>query len=697
MKTKMSSVHNLMLVSILSSIFVVTLLSFPSPAEADYLYHVCPNTTTFTPNSTFQSNLNRLLSTLSSNATRPSGFYNATASSSSPNDRVYGLFLCRGDVSATDACKSCVSTATSDIFQRCPAEKQVVIWYDDCMLRYSNESFFSTMAEAPRLFMFNTQNVSGYVTDQNRFNQVLAASASELIAEASNNNRKFATKEANVSKVITLYVLGQCTQDLSSGDCNWCLLEAMAQFPRRKIGGRVLYPSCYVRFEVYPFYLHNSTAASPSPSPRDGAVSPPPTGSIIRPRPKGKVPPTISLPRKVSKIVHTGGRSRLSPSVFIGGSIAVAVVLVASGYFFVRRRSIRKKYKTAPNQENGRNDYDTKSVESLQFDLGTIETATNKFSENNKLGEGGFGVVFKGTLANGQEIAVKRLSKSSKQGVQEFKNEVALVAKLQHRNLVRLLGFCLEGEETILVYEYVPNRSLDYFLFESKKREQLDWSSRCMIAGGIARGILYLHEDSRLRVIHRDLKASNILLDGNMNPKISDFGMARMFGVEDQTQGNTKRIVGTYGYMAPEYAMEGLYSVKSDVFSFGVVLLEIVTGRRNFLGFHPTECAPTLIGYAWQLWNETKELELMDPLLKDSCSPNEYLKYLHIGLLCVQEDANNRPTMSSIVRMLDSEAISLPRPERPAFFTGRCIEQHDQENAPNCSTDNLTISIDVPR
>uniref|UniRef100_A0A7N0VMV6 Protein kinase domain-containing protein n=1 Tax=Kalanchoe fedtschenkoi TaxID=63787 RepID=A0A7N0VMV6_KALFE len=223
---------------------------------------------------------------------------------------------------------------------------------------------------------------------------------------------------------------------------------------------------------------------------------------------------------------------------------------------------------------------DSGSKDSLQLDFAAVKFATDDFSESNKLGEGGFGAVYKGTLPDGQEIAVKKLSKNSTQGDQEFKNEVLLLAKLQHKNLVRLVGFCLAGVERLLVYELIPNASLDRFLAEDVKRAQLNWELRYKIIEGTARGLLYLHQDSSLRIIHRDLKASNILLDAEMNPKISDFGMARLFTL-DQTQCKTSRIVGTYGYMAPEYAMRGQFSVKSDVYSFGVLVLELITGQMN--------------------------------------------------------------------------------------------------------------------
>ncbi|XP_059450904.1 uncharacterized protein LOC132181681, partial [Corylus avellana] len=334
---------------------------------------------------------------------------------------------------------------------------------------------------------------------------------------------------------------------------------------------------------------------------------------------------------------------------------------------------------------------DEKGIDVPFFDLESIQVATNNFSDAKKLGKGGYGSVHKATFPGGQEIAVKRLSSVSKQGLQEFKNEVVLIAKLQHRNLVRLRGYCINGDEKILLYEYMPNKSLDSFIFDQKLSMSLDWEMRFKIILGIARGLVYLHHDSRLRIIHRDLKTSNILLDNEMNPKISDFGLAKMVEGK-QTGANTTRVVGTHGYISPEYAQHGIFSIKSDVFSFGVVLLEIISGKKN-TGFYESELAPSLLGYTWKLWVENKVLDLMDHTLREVCNADQFVKCVNIGLLCVQNDANDRPTMLNVVAMLDSEVGTISTPKRPAFVPG--TDHSGAANSVRLETNTeLTISLE---
>uniref|UniRef100_A0A0D3EUU4 non-specific serine/threonine protein kinase n=1 Tax=Oryza barthii TaxID=65489 RepID=A0A0D3EUU4_9ORYZ len=391
-------------------------------------------------------------------------------------------------------------------------------------------------------------------------------------------------------------------------------------------------------------------------------------------------------------------------AVVIATISGVLLLGAVGGWWFWRNRLRRRRNETAAAAAGGGDDVlpfrvrnqqldvkrecDEKDLDLPLLDLKAIVAATDDFAASNKIGEGGFGPVYMGKLEDGQEVAVKRLSRRSVQGVVEFKNEVKLIAKLQHRNLVRLLGCCIDDDERMLVYEYMHNQSLDTFIFDEGKRKLLRWSKRFEIIVGVARGLLYLHEDSRFRIIHRDLKASNVLLDRNMVPKISDFGIARMFG-GDQTTAYTRKVIGTYGYMSPEYAMDGVFSMKSDVYSFGVLVLEIVSGRRN-RGFYEAELDLNLLRYSWLLWKEGRSVDLLDQLLGGSFDYSEVLRCIQVALLCVEVQPRNRPLMSSVVMMLASENATLPEPNEPGVNIGR--HASDTESSETLTVNGVTIT-----
>ncbi|CAB4263087.1 unnamed protein product [Prunus armeniaca] len=585
----------------------------------------CSDTGTYTAGDEYQENLNSVLSSFSSNTQNNSGFYSSSRGQDS--NKVNTIALCRGDL-LQDSCQACLNDSTHSLLQNCSTQKEAIIWAERCMVRYSHNLIFGIEQTDP----FQRLPSPNYPKNPEQFELVLTPLLGILSdrAASGNSREKFAAGHATVPGGEPIYALAQCTPDIDKQNCSSCLKKSVTEIPiccGGKNGGRVLKPSCNLRYENNSFFASkdDSSVDIPAPAPKEA--------------------------KKKSNTKQT--------VIVIVVVLVVFVTIFSSICFFFRVRKRRVKLEQDENSE------DVSLVESLQYDFETIRSATDDFSDANKLGQGGFGAVYKGRLANGTYIAVKRLSKNSEQGDREFKTEVTLVAQLQHRNLVRLLGFCLKAGERILIYEYVPNTSLNHFIFDPIDQAHLDWETRYKIIGGIARGLLYLHEDSRLRIIHRDLKPSNILLDEDMNPKIADFGMARLF-MTDQTQGDTKTIVGTYGYMAPEYVIYGRFSVKSDVFSFGVLVLEILSGKR-ISSFQNGENEEDLLSYAWRNWRDDTVANIMDPKLTTGLGI-EMMRCIHIALLCVQENVASRPSMASVVSMLNSYSVTLSIPSRPAYY-----------------------------
>ncbi|KAH1091158.1 hypothetical protein J1N35_018415 [Gossypium stocksii] len=602
-----------------------------------YFERNCSDTNgNYTPNSAYQTSLNAIISQFPTLTCFNYGFFNLSAGESL--DKVYSSALCRGDLTQ-DRCYSCLNYTGTELERFCPWNKAAITWSELCLVRYANRDMYGLLEnDPPRTCVYNEQNASNPV----QFNQALSDLLNELSAKAAAGGPfpKYAAGNASAGNLEMVYATVQCTPDMTQENCVTCLNFAMTELQRCCLGRkgcRVLRPTCVLRFESNLFY-----------------------NEIAVPLPSAPPSPTTSPTPKV---------------------VGLLILIIISVCIFMRRR--RNKHMPI-KVETAAADNEISGVDTLQFNFDSVLVATDNFSDVKKLGQGGFGAVYKGQLPNGEE---KRLSQGSGQGDLEFQTEVQLVAKLQRRNLVRLLGFCLQGQERLLIYEFVPNASLDHFIFDRRRRAQLDWEARFKIIQGIVRRLLYLHEDSRLRIIHRDLKASNVLLDAEMVPKIADFGMARLFG-QDETQRSTSRIVGTYGYMAPEYVINGQFSIKSDVFSFGVLLLEIISGQKNN-SFHHGEDEEYILSFAWKCWRERTALNLVDPILSDG-SRNEIRRCIHIALLCVQQNVAARPTMASVALMLNNFSTTLVVPSQPAFLMQSNFESEGSLSFPSTSNKSST-------
>eukprot|EP00253_Pinus_taeda_P009636 PITA_09636 len=599
-------------------------------------YFLCNNASTYADGSTFSSNWHRVMGDLVKNT--PQTGFNTSSYGQSPN-RIYGLLQCTGSISLQE-CSVCSQQANDSVLQLCGYDVGGRVWMDNCYLRYENYSFFSQLDTTLYSYLVNSNNISSYI---NSFNTTTSDLLSNLSNEAINSpNKGFAEGSAAYSSIDTVYGRVQCWGDISIMDCRYCLLNAIKVFKNdyERQGAELLLGSCAVRYEIQPFFDDSTRSPPAHTAPANGTS------------------PTTSK----------GSSSKALPIIMgIVGGVLLGLIACLFAMWRNMKLSISERRVTrGQNEEAHDNNPESTLLKQAQilFTLEDLIEATNNFDESKKLGEGGFGPVYKGITRDGKEIAVKKLSVTSRQGKREFMNEVKLVANVQHRNLVKLLGCCAEGQDRLLVYEYFPNKSLETFLFDPEKKRHLDWQKRYNMIMGIARGLLYLHEDSQWRIIHRDIKANNILLDEGMNPKIADFGLARLFP-EDETHIETKA-AGTYGYIAPEYAMRGQLSLKVDVYSFGVLVLEIVSGRKSTAKKFPDEMQ-SLLEWAWRLYKRGCLPDMIDSTLAETMRQEQALRCIHVALLCTQADAGLRPIMSNVILMISSAPATLANPTKPAF------------------------------
>nr|XP_043613226.1 cysteine-rich receptor-like protein kinase 2 [Erigeron canadensis] len=576
---------------------------------------------------------------------------NATVSEGTSPDTVYGLSQCYGDLSVQD-CQLCYA-GTRGMLPTCWPKNGGRLYYDGCFTRIQVYNFFEEYTGPhDTIVCGNTSRKSTMFQDSTRQAVMNAAT------DALRNSNYFAREEVTrVGSNDSVYVLAQCWNTLSPESCRTCLMNASASITKCLpwSEGRALNTGCFMRYSDTNFL---NPIADTSNSSNTGKI----TAIVVS---------TIS-----ATVVFT---------------VAAMVVI-----YIRRRRYIQQKRKDS---------YDVEKLSamltdiSLNFKYSTVEKATGNWDESNKIGQGGFGIVYKGVLFDGREIAVKRLFLNHKLRVVDFYNEVNLISSVQHKNLVRLLGCSCSGPESILVYEFLPNMSLDHYIFDEIKGMELGWEKRFEILTGIAEGLIHLHQNTISRIIHRDIKASNILLDLRLRPKIADFGLARSF--QDDKSHISTAIAGTLGYIAPEYLAHGHLTEKADVYSFGVLVLEVVSGMENNSS-KITEYLDSLVSTAWKHFKHGTVEKLFDPNLMMHKYPNnnfqkDVKRVVHIGLLCIQEAPSLRPSMSVALRMLTKDDEALPVPSVPPFIDEETMELNITQTLLDSSVATVSRNRSYPR
>ncbi|KAG8080255.1 hypothetical protein GUJ93_ZPchr0007g5899 [Zizania palustris] len=624
------------------AIVVVVLLV---PRAGGYPWPLCGDSgSNFSARSKYLANINLTGATLPSNASSSPELFATAAGVGSVPDQVSALALCRGDANAS-LCLTCLTQAFRALPNACAYSKDATVFYESCQLSYSNASIFPVVVSGKiEKYMFGSY--TNVTKEPARFNRVVAALVNATANYAAyNSTRRYASGEADFNQEYPkVYSWAQCTPDLTPARCRGCLTQIIADsigLFESRIWAGTLAVRCSFRYNTLPFLNGSMKVQLLGPPARSGSPAPAPAPAAT---------PTAST-------VTAAGekKKKTTAGLYIGLPSSIVVLFILLVLAFVRFKRRTKAIEI---------EHPLRKITRAQctiFDLPTLQEATENFSKNKKLGEGGFGTVYK----------------------------------------VRILS-ASRGDNTC--YEYIKNGSLDNFLFDTRSRNALNWKQQYNIILGIAKGIVYLHEDSALRIIHRDLKANNILLDENMDPKIADFGLARLLG-EDHTQTRTARVVGTLGYMPPEYLAGGRVSTKIDIFSFGVLVLEIVTRRSNCS--YDDHDSVNLLTDVWNCWTKGTVSQMIDQSL-DEYSQSQAQRCIQIGLLCVQPDPGNRPHISSVIFMLSRENMDLQQPSQPAFYFGReatssspsCGQRsyvYDRSGLPGISVNGVTLTEIYPR